>query len=197
MEVLPIVCESSGELTGNCLPRNEVISREAWCRTTNVFVLDYQGRVLCHQRSLQKERMPGSWMTHLGGHVGEGETPEENAIKEIFEESGISASKNELIHWRTTKITSARVWVSEYVVLKDIPLESLKPQPGEVERFAWMTVDEILQSEREKPELWCAGTHDFFVEYHCLRAALTSAQNAGAFAVGQPIHVWHPVDSAR
>ena len=193
MEVLPIVHELSGERTGECLPRHELLARAEWCQTTNVFVMDSEGRVLCHQRSLQKERLPGVWMTHLGGHVSADETYLENAQKELHEEAGITCETSELINWRTTKIPSARVWVGEYVVLKDIPLETLVPQPGEVEKFAWMTIDEILKDEAEHPENWCAGTHDFFVEYHCLRASLTTAKALGAINPPQPIHAWHPI----
>jgi 8-oxo-dGTP pyrophosphatase MutT (NUDIX family) len=135
-------------------------------------------------------------MTHLGGHVGADETYEVNAQKELAEEGGIQVQPQELVHWRTTKIPSARVWVGEYVVLKDLDVEKLVPQPGEVERFAWMTVDEILKDAQQNPSNWCAGTHNFFVEYHCLRAALTAAKGTGAIQSAHPIHAWHPVSLA-
>lgn len=193
MEHLPIVCESSGERTGECLPRHELLAREEWCQTTNVFVMNSEGQVLCHQRSLQKERLPGVWMTHLGGHVGADETYEENALKELSEEAGIRVDAHELIQWRTTKIPRARVWVGEFVVLKDVSLEALVPQSGEVEKFAWLSVDEILKDAATYPKHWCAGTHDFFVEYHCLRAALATAENMGALKVPTSQRAWHPV----
>jgi isopentenyldiphosphate isomerase len=193
MEFLPIVSEESGELTGECMARPDVIAKEAWCRTTNVFVMDSLGRILCHQRSLGKERMPGVWMTHLGGHVGQGETYEENARKELLEEAGIRAEANELIPWRTTRILKQRIWVREFVVLKDVPTERITMQPGEVEQVAWLDADEILQSYSKDPDRWCAGTHDFYVEYHCLRAALTAAEQIGVIKPSVTMSSWHPV----
>lgn len=196
MELLPIVSERTGERTGECLPRHDVIARSMWCQTTNVFVLNSHGELLCHRRSPAKERLPGVWMTHLGGHVGHDETYEQNAAKELLEEAGIASAPTELIHWRTTKIPNARVWVREFAVLKDLPFEKLQPQHGEVDCFAWMSIDEILRSSRTNRAAWCAGTHDLFVEYHCLRAALTAAQHVGAIRPETPIHAWHPLPSA-
>ncbi|MFZ2803666.1 MAG: NUDIX domain-containing protein [Patescibacteria group bacterium] len=193
MEFLPIVFEDSGELTGECLPRLDVIAKAAWCRTTNVFVMDLKGRILCHRRSMEKERLPGVWMTHLGGHVGQGETYEENAQKELFEEAGIEATSQELIAWRTTKILKQRLWVREFVVLKDVSILDVKMQAGEVDQIAWMTIEEILESYSKDPSRWCAGTHDFYVEYHCLRAALTAAEHAGIITPTKSIGAWHPV----
>jgi hypothetical protein len=56
-----------------------------------------------------------------------------------------------------------------------------------------MTVDEILTDCQRCPQNWCAGTHDFFVEYHCLRAALTVAETTGAIQTPRPIRTWHPI----
>ncbi len=193
MEILPIVHEESGELTGVCLPRHEVIAQSAWCQTTNIFVMNAKNEILCHKRSSVKERMPGVWMTHVGGHVGQDEDFDSNALKELSEEAGIDATAQELIHWRTTRIPSARVWVREYVILKDLPVESLIPQPGEVDQFAWFKIEEILQNFQTEPHNWCVGTHDFYVEYHCLRAALTAAQHTGAINPSSPLHSWHPL----
>jgi len=193
MEFLPIVSEESGELTGECLSRPDAIAKEAWCRTTNVFVMDTQGRILCHRRSLEKERMPGVWMTHLGGHVGQGETYEENGQRELFEEAGIHVYAHELIRWRTTRIPKQHLWVREFVVLKDVPLEDVQMQAGEVEEVRWLTIEEILESYSKDPAQWCAGTHDFYVEYHCLRAALTAAEQMGAIHPETSVGAWHPV----
>ncbi len=190
MEQLEIVHEHSGELVGTVLPRAEAIEQQAWCRSTNIYVMNSKGEILCHQRTLNKERMPGWWMTHLGGHVGVGETYESNAWKELHEEAGVWVQPHEIISWRTTKIPSARLWVREYVVLLDKELHEFKAQEGEVEQFAWKSPQEILK-EVENGGNWKAGTHDFWVEYHCLRAALATAQAHGIMELPKETHVWH------
>jgi isopentenyldiphosphate isomerase len=195
-EKIEVVDPETGHPTGLCLPRHEVLSNQSWCRSTNVYVLNSHGQVLCHQRSLGKERLPGVWSTHLGGHLVEGEDYATNARKELFEESGISKHDREIIHWRTLRAEhtpssqNVRLWIGEYVTLFDGDTTELVPQPGEVEQFKWMTPDEVLTSAKEDPKMWCAGTQDFRVEYACMRAAVTAAQSMGMVQPQKAMHVW-------
>lgn len=182
MEMLPVVHPVTNELTGLVLPRQQVITQKLWCRSTNVFIVHPDGRLLCHKRSLEKERLPGTWCTHLGGHVGQGETYESNAQKEVEEEAGIRINSSQLIPWRTTKLEEPRLWVREFVTVLDRKAEDFTPQPGEVDEFRWLHPQEITQACSLSPNGWCAGTHDFNVEYECLRAVCTAAKSIGPFA---------------
>ncbi|HVM90556.1 MAG TPA: NUDIX domain-containing protein [Verrucomicrobiae bacterium] len=192
MEHLPIVSEHSNEELGT-LPRSEAIATGAWCRSTNVFVVNSAGQLLCHQRSMLKERLPGGWSTHVGGHVGVGETYESNALKELEEEAGLIVKPEQLIQWRTTKLDKSRLWVREYVVLADHPESHFIPQPGEVEQFKWMSVRDILRSAEGNPGQWFAGTHDLRTEYEAMRAALVVAHTLGACEVPKEMHSWQPL----
>ncbi|MEY4744332.1 MAG: hypothetical protein RL272_277 [Candidatus Parcubacteria bacterium] len=192
MEMLQIVHPETGADTGEIMPRADAIARGAWCRSTNVFVLNPQGEVLCHKRSAGKERLPGVWSTHLGGHVAVGETYEANARKELAEESGIDPGAAPLLPWRTTRIDGARLWAREFVTLCGSDAGALAPQPGEVDEFRWMPPDLILRLAAVDPEGWCAGTHDFRTEYWCMRSVLTSAGATGAMAVPKKLEIWHP-----
>lgn len=179
MEELEIVSEETGVSLGLHVPRHDVIARGLWCRSTNVFVVNSRGQILCHQRSARKERLAGFWSTHLGGHVGRGETFESNALKELEEESGIRVDASALIPWRTTKLQRARLWVREFVVCCDVELSALVPQPGEVDRFAWKYPSDVYWESAAGMVPWCAGTHDFRTEYQCLLAVLTAAHAMG------------------
>src|SRR5688572_24900437 len=179
MEMLHIVHPETGEPIGGILPRAEAIARGAWCRSTNVYVLNSDGQVLCHRRSSLKERLAGAWMTHLGGHVGVGETYETNARKELFEEAGIDVRQSRLLPWRTTRIEHARLWAREFVTLSDVSAADLAPQPGEVDEFRWLSPEDVLRNAEADPKGWCAGTHDFRTEYLCMRAALHVGDAAG------------------
>lgn len=190
MERLAIVNEHTGQLMGYSLPRAEAIAKGEWCRTTNVFVVNSKGEILCHQRSLKKERLPGGWSTHLGGHVCEGEDFNDNACKELAEEAGITVPASSVIPWRTSKLTKARVWVRDFATLWDGAAEDLTPQEGEVEKFAWMSFEEIMERSQKEPHLWFAGTHDFATEYACLRAVL--AANAATNQASHELQVWYP-----
>lgn len=179
MEELEIVRESDGLPLGIYLPRNEALAQGVWCRSTNVFILNSHGEILCHQRSMGKERMPGVWSTHLGGHVAKEESFETNALKEAEEEAGITLHPSQLFAWRTTRLPSARLWVREFVALHDVALENLRPQPGEVEQFAWKRPENVYWESSREPSSWCAGTLDFRVEVECMTAVLTAARSIG------------------
>ena len=189
MEHLEIVHEHTGEPLGIVLPRKEIIEQKAWCRVTDIFVMNSEGAILCHQRSLEKERMPGYWLTHLGGHVAVGETYETNALKELEEEAGVKVEPHELIAWRTTQNHEGRFWTRQFVVLVDKPVEHFTPQEGEVAQFAWKMPQDILK-EAKDTGMWRAGVHDFWVEYHCLRAALATAQAHGLVQYPHRAEVW-------
>jgi isopentenyldiphosphate isomerase len=190
-EELEIVSEHNNTPTGVYLPRPTAIREQAWCRSTNVFVMNPKGEILCHQRSMKKERLPGVWSTHLGGHVGRGETYETNAVKELEEEAGIKAEPTEILPWRTTKIPTARLWVRDFVTVFDAPLDELVPQPGEVDQFTWKNFNEIMEHLNQEPSKWVAGVHDFKTEYYCMRAVLAAAQAAGLHRTSHDLHVWH------
>lgn len=175
-----------------CMPRGEAIAKGAWCRSTNVFVLNGKGEILCHQRSLNKERFPGAWFTHVGGHVGVGESYEENALKELEEEAGVSVAKSRLIHWRTTRKDHARLWMRDFVVLLDAPVETFKPQAGEVECFRWISLEDIMTESALDPDKWRPGVHNVLSEYECMRSALVVAHNLGVCEVPEHLRSWSP-----
>jgi isopentenyldiphosphate isomerase len=192
MEQLEIVHEHNGQPTGEILPRNEALAREAWCRSTNVFIMNSRGEILCHKRSMQKERLPGAWYTHLGGHVGVGETCDSNALKEVMEEAGIEITADQLVKWRTTKADGPRLWMHDYVALIDAPVEAFTPQPGEVDEFRWVSFDEIIANKENYPDVWYPGYHGFKAEYECIRSALVAAHHLGAIEVPEELHGWAP-----
>ncbi len=190
MEKLAIVHAHSGLPTGTVLTRKEVIENEACCMCTSVYVLNSKGEVLCHQRSLGKERFPGLWYTHVGGHVGHDETYHSNAVKEVEEEIGLKVNHAKIIPWRTTKNTESNFWVREFVTIIDVCIDELTPQPGEVEKFEWKTLEQIEEESAQDPHKWKAGTHDFRTEYFCMRSVLTAMDHKGIFEVPRDQQIW-------
>jgi isopentenyldiphosphate isomerase len=200
-ELLQIVDELTGEPTGACLPRKEALENKMWCRTTNIFVLNTKGEILCHQRSLNKERFPGAWSTHFGGHITEGESFKISALKEIEEEIGIKVNAFQLIPWRTSKKSVSRIWIRDFITVYDGPIEGLKLQTSEIEKVKWFNADEILaelDAESEYTQQWLAGTHDFNTDYQCIRAVLTATIDAGIFGGDYiPLKNWDPLKNSE
>ncbi len=197
-EKIQIVNATTGEPTGVCLPRSQVIKKRLWCRSTNVFILNSNGQILCNQRSLSKERFPGAWSTHFGGHVAENESFKINAIKELEEEIGLKANHFQIIPWRTSRKNISRVWIRDFLTVYDGPLEKLTLQKEEIEKIRWFTPEKII-SELEaegKDDIgpaWLAGTHDFATDYQCMRAVLTAILDAKVFSsTYHSLHKWQP-----
>ena len=55
------------------------------------------GEILLQQRALSKEICPGLWDVSAAGHVDSGETLEDAAVRETFEELNYKLSKTDLI----------------------------------------------------------------------------------------------------
>lgn len=178
-ELLKVVDPETGEFTGEQLPRKQVFAENRWARTTNVYLINSKGEVLCHQRALNKESNPGAWITHFGGHVGGEDTYEESARVELMEEAGLDIPVEKLLPWRTSRKAKARRWMRDFVTLYDGPLGDIRFQKEEIEQVQWMPATEILErldnEDVEDAENWLAGTHNFKSDYQCMRAVLTAA----------------------
>lgn len=185
-ELLQIVDEKTGDLIGKQVTRKEVIEQRLWCRSTNIFVMNSKGQILCHQRSLNKERYPGWWMTHFGGHVSGEESYDDNAIKEVHEEIGIEVKPEELLPWRTSRKEESRLWVRDYITIFDGDTSELTLQKSEIEQVKWFSPEQIFaeldNEDTEDGVGWKAGTHNFEQDYLCMRAVLTSALHMGLFS---------------
>lgn len=191
MELLHVVSEHSPIISGGVASRADVLSQNLWTLSTNIFIINSQGKLLCHQRSLKKERLPGVWITHMGGHVSHNEDFLSNALKEVSEEAGVEIKQDDIIEWRTTKIESAKLWSKDFVIYKDLDLSELIPQKEEVECFAWMTLEEILTNCKDSNVPWCAGIQDITREYWAMRAVLSSSHHFGKIVVDEKLQQWN------
>lgn len=58
-------------------------------RAVGVIVFNKKGNILLQKRNVNKDLFPGFYTISTGGHVGKGESYEEAAKRELFEEIGI------------------------------------------------------------------------------------------------------------
>ena len=120
-----------------------------------VFVWTFNscGQVLMTKRSAEKQSYAGLW-EHTGGSVQAGETSLQAIQRELREETGISATVEDLqlaeSYRRSNDICDI------YFLKKDVPLEEIRLQPGETCDAKWVSraqlEDMISKGEVARPD---------------------------------------------
>lgn len=131
-------------------------------RVAGLWVTNEKGEILLAQRSFDKKRDPGKWGPAVAGTVEEGETYEQNIIKEAKEEIGLEniKPKAECKNRRSTSHEYFGQWFS-IVIDSNYPLIK---QDSEVEQIKWFTKNEILGLYKENPNFFIP-TFGFDIEY--------------------------------
>jgi isopentenyldiphosphate isomerase len=121
-------------------------------RTSHVVVFHNDGRLLLQKRTQSKDIQPGKWDTAVGGHLDLGESFEEGARREMFEEIGLPSNTplNYLFEMKIRNdIESENIAI--YAATYNGPFT---PQPSEVDELRFWNYDEIML-EIEKGEASC------------------------------------------
>jgi 8-oxo-dGTP pyrophosphatase MutT (NUDIX family) len=108
-------------------------------RAVYVLVLDHRDRLLVHQRAAWKDVWPSRWDVAFGGVAAVGETPLENARRELAEEAGVEAPMRRLGHGRYED-GEVRVRGDVFLVRHDGPFSL---PDGEVVATDWVPLDGI------------------------------------------------------
>ena len=110
-------------------------------RGIHIFVVNSKDQILIQKRSTNKDYYPGYYDISVGGQVSSGESYEETAKRELFEELGYQ--------------TETLEYIADYNAYSDRQREKrrifthqdggpFKPSSEEIESMEFMTVDEIL-----------------------------------------------------
>ena len=71
--------------------RREIHRKNLLHRSIHILVFNHLNEVFLQKRSMSKDENPGLWDTSSAGHVDSGETYDECAHRELWEELGIKA----------------------------------------------------------------------------------------------------------
>ena len=94
-EYIDIVTKE-GQPTGKSALKSEIHTKGHYHNTAHVWLYTNDGNILLAQRAASKLICPLLWDVSVAGHVDAGETIEDAAIREVFEEIGLNISKNQL-----------------------------------------------------------------------------------------------------
>lgn len=133
-------------------------------RAARVLLVDPAGRILLQHCCDPAAPDAGSWWNTTGGGIDEGETPEQAAVRELVEETGLrvaAAELGEVVHRRLTRFDfggSSYAQSEDYFLLRTDAFEAAPTAHSDLELVAvlgmrWWTLDELRGTvERVYPE---------------------------------------------
>ena len=102
----------------------------------DILVQHVDGTFLLTKRDMSKDVYPGYWEASAGGSAIAGEEPLEAAKRELYEETGLKASKLELVS-HTFREPSHSMFYS-YLATVDTDKDSVILQKGETVDYKWV-----------------------------------------------------------
>jgi len=126
-----------------------------WHAVTNIWVINSKGMVLCTHRSSENEGNPNKWQTYAGGHVKDGDSFEETAIKELDEELGLNSKDGKLIFFKQTKREDGKHITAMFAFFWNGNPEDINMRDGEIDDAKWISFDEYIAEKNLHSEQWC------------------------------------------
>ncbi len=119
-------------------------------RVSALWVKNSNGDILLAQRKFTKSHDPGKWGPAVAGTIDEGETYEQNIIKEAEEEIGLKNIKP--IPGPKVRMAGEYSYFDQwYTLTVDKPAEDFVIQEEEVEQVKWFMRDELIKELCDSP----------------------------------------------
>lgn len=142
IELVDLV-DSKGRIQKRGIPRTEAgMYSELYLQIAICVVFDDSGRILVHQRAKTKKINPGD-IDHICGGIMSGETPEEAAMREALEETGIRPLNLKIVAHGINKYNCFR-----YLLAGKAGGEPATVNPAEALWVRFMHVDELKAKQK-------------------------------------------------
>ena len=140
------VYDKNGNPTGKVVPKETPLQEGEYRMAVGIWIMDNEGRLFLTKRSMEKSYAPGKW-ENPAGHVQAGENPEQAVIRELFEETGITVTVEQLAF-----LGASCAWPylgRDYGVRLHVSLDDVTFQEGETCDAKWVTFREFVHMVRE------------------------------------------------
>lgn len=144
-----VIVNDQDEITGH--KERGTLAKEDIYRVSALWVTNLNGDILLAQRKFTKKHDPGKWGPAVAGTVDEGETYDENIVKEAEEEIGLAGIKPALGPKRRVS-EEYNYFCQWYALTVDKSAEDLTIQDEEVEQVKWFTRNELERELQDHPE---------------------------------------------
>ena len=131
--------------------RSHVSDNARW-RISLVWVTDKTGNVLIVKRALDKKIQPGLWEPGASGTVTYGDSYEQTAHQELYEELGIKRVNlvaKKVIYFKSTFGSRA---LALFRTIVDRKREKIKIQTEEISEIKWIAPKDLEEDHLKHPE---------------------------------------------
>jgi len=145
MELIDIY-HKDGTPTGAVQDKEASLGPEEYRMAVGMWIVDKCGRIFLTRRSMEKKYAPGKW-ENPAGHVQAGENPIHAVIRELYEETGLTVTENQV-----TLLGCSRSWPylgRDFGVRMDVDLSQVRFQKGETCDAKWVDFNEFAAMARE------------------------------------------------
>jgi len=104
----------------------------------DIWTINYKNELLLTLRSPQKDTHPNKW-ENTGGSVLSGESSQQGALRELYEETGITATESELI--KLGEMIGESTIYHIYILRKDVSESDVILNPDETVDAKWVTIE--------------------------------------------------------
>lgn len=140
------VLDENGNFTGEIMDKDKVHEKNLFHEEIGVFILKNNKQVLLQKRSANKKFNPNKWWI-CAGHVDADETVKQAAIRECYEEIGVSINENELLPFDkieiNKKVSNSNITYYFYSFV-DLDEKDFVIQESELSEVKWFDIDEVI-----------------------------------------------------